>query len=1029
MNKEEKLKRLAEVIKIDATIPAKADFLASHTPFRKIKFTKSGRSAENSEYIDEEQLFQNLFESEKEQHRFVVVQGENGSGKSHLIRWLKEKYEAENNNDNEVILFISRKQSTLKGAIEQLLSSDIFPEDWKNSELKKLFKASKALDDKLLKQNIINQFALLTENDKSGNEILLKNRYKKQLRDLLFDRKFQEFLLREDGPIDRIKEKLNPEDKNTLKNQFLPYFQPDDFSIDLNFVKTMRADAARPALFLAEDLASIQDGPEIRKSISSYLNTKLDDVIQTCTNLSAVDLRKLFNKVRIELKNKGKNLILFIEDITSFTGMDKALIEVLIVEHQSEGKYTEICRICSIIGITDAFFKDSLQDNIKDRITDRVILDEAILNNIDELSEMAARYLNTINQQQDVFARWIFKNGLQQNLPVLKVKDIEKWALIKTPDGIEFSIFPFNKIALQMMYSKLKLQTPRRFIQDIILYIYSNFLKNDDFPDRKYFKDFSPRWKNPLHEEQLKKIDEKNYEKIATLITVWGNGTLTKSQENNIVRIGGLSEEVFRSFRLPFISVSEKDIHISKKVNEIEIEKKIIDEKESEKSIITKKQENEFNSISSDIDDWHKGQALKGFQNIRDEIVNCIFTYIDWDSENISHQIVKEMLPTTGSIGIEGHVFSKANAVYIIKRNNKSRFAFLAIAAYIYLGNKSWNFPDSADYQLKFLDWIISIKNEIISAIRIPIGNKNDKLWPLESWAILTDFYINIIAGNINTNDSLREIYIKILNTPMIENINGRSDKWNKFSNQLSKKNLKGNNSISLNYFNCIQGEITRITNIFYIDAYEILKIIQNYEKKEFDFKKIDKLPDSTKMSENILTLSLKILCFIKDNINQVILEEINNSKNILKKIFTIFGIEITKDSITKTIKRAGVLYNTLIDVNEIFDQTIFDPILNNVIDKNDFFNCMEQYKKISEVKDYKDKIIFCSALPYERMNKYYYIFVNLCDFLNDKLDNLPEIVSNKISESNMQEKSINRTRTLLRSFNDEINNFYAKDC
>ena len=40
MTKEETLKRISEVIKIDATIPAKSDFLASHTPFKNIKFTR-----------------------------------------------------------------------------------------------------------------------------------------------------------------------------------------------------------------------------------------------------------------------------------------------------------------------------------------------------------------------------------------------------------------------------------------------------------------------------------------------------------------------------------------------------------------------------------------------------------------------------------------------------------------------------------------------------------------------------------------------------------------------------------------------------------------------------------------------------------------------------------------------------------------------------------------------------------------------------------------------------------------------------
>jgi hypothetical protein len=80
--------------------------------------------------------------------------------------------------------------------------------------------------------------------------------------------------------------------------------------------------------------------------------------------LDDFDLMSIFNKIRIELKKKGKSLIILIEDITSFTGMDKGILEILVDEANDDNK---MCNIYSVIGITDGYF-NKFPDNINERI-------------------------------------------------------------------------------------------------------------------------------------------------------------------------------------------------------------------------------------------------------------------------------------------------------------------------------------------------------------------------------------------------------------------------------------------------------------------------------------------------------------------------------------------------------------------------------------------------------------------------------------------------------------------------------------
>ena len=63
------------------------------------------------------------------------------------------------------------------------------------------------------------------------------------------------------------------------------------------------------------------DDGEVTKLIN-YLNHFTSQVVQRCADISSESTKSVFEKLRKDLKKQGKNLTLFIEDFTGFTGID-----------------------------------------------------------------------------------------------------------------------------------------------------------------------------------------------------------------------------------------------------------------------------------------------------------------------------------------------------------------------------------------------------------------------------------------------------------------------------------------------------------------------------------------------------------------------------------------------------------------------------------------------------------------------------------------------------------------------------------
>lgn len=176
MNIEIARKRYMDVIRPDVMHNTQGDFLATHVPMKKLYVTEhltdhAEVPEQDKKHPKTEEDIYEQFMGEKEEDQFVLVIGDSGAGKSHLIRWINTVLEIRKS-ENEIVLPIRRADNTLKGTIRQLIElSEV--KDLPNRDLyKKLASAANTVPEKELKETIYYQFVIQITNDdgKGGDE-------------------------------------------------------------------------------------------------------------------------------------------------------------------------------------------------------------------------------------------------------------------------------------------------------------------------------------------------------------------------------------------------------------------------------------------------------------------------------------------------------------------------------------------------------------------------------------------------------------------------------------------------------------------------------------------------------------------------------------------------------------------------------------------------------------------------------------------------------------------------------------------
>ena len=683
--------RIGQVINKEALTIDRAEFLATHTPFRKIAYSISPRGIPNT---DEDTFLRELIERTRgNQHTFALVKGMPGTGKSHLIRWLKERYQQEHSQDS--VLLLERARTSLKGVLMQIIESGVFNNMDMPKEFQNLNEAVTQLSSETLADTLLDELRNAVKNSDTAE--LPRVFSASNLHDFLLDKNIRQHLRRQGGGLQRVITTLSEGSTENIGANDFPGFDNEDFRFSKDILKTLEG-TYENVLKVAQKVTSDE---EDRGLLIRFLNDLLRNrAIQSATRLSPQDLKLLFMNLRRHLKQRGVRLALFIEDITSLTGIETGLLEVLITQHSDEDG---LCQLTSVVGTTDQYYS-YFQENIRQRITHLLVLNasdsdraqSALMQDPDNRADLVARYLNAIRASRDEIQQWAKQGAYPEDLPnrcnTCPVRHTchAAFGVVDVPleDGQTQTIglYPFNKKALNTLYDYLRedsTKTPRGMLDKIVSYIlqtHTSTIRNGEFPPPmpelaaqvELRLSFNP----PVHLRLLENQVGTNSKRLSTLFLVWGQQHIARTPEG----IGGLADEVFEAFGLPRIQPADEGSEVvipaptptttssaaktTAKAPAIKSEDKAREKAEEWKGRVS---------------EWWNGDKLRKHEDFEDLIAELFKFTIDWQSHHLATEHVKELF-VGGKFIIEGRA-AKPNYsdYYLFEKNADLRDALYAL--------------------------------------------------------------------------------------------------------------------------------------------------------------------------------------------------------------------------------------------------------------------------------------------------------------------------------------------------------------
>lgn len=987
INKNTIKDRTEEVIKKSAIGSNLNDFLITHVPFKELKYCPSGVDDNITEKYSEEQLFNEYILSNRHKHNFLIVQGSNGSGKSHFIRWLKYKYDTDLKDDSEISILIERNYNTLQGTIEQLLNNEIIKEFVSKDQLDKLNEAGRNIaTDKFL---TIMNFTFVTEiMREEDDECILNNSKRKRLASFLSSRLvIDELMIKDNGPIKRIAQKLSTDStKNKVINDDIR-FKEEDFTPYLSdLLKKLRDDGAEKyALDFVDDFDD--NKRNFRKNVVDYLNSKLDDVIQSVIKLNSQDLNNMLFNIRTELNKAGKTLTLFIEDITSFTGIDRAMIENLIIEHTLENK---LCRLFSVVGITEAYYRDNLPDNLKDRVTARIVIDkDSIFGDESAILDVAARYINAIYLDKDDIKKWVDRGAVESELPIVKQKT--NWSTYTDREGRIFNIYPFTKQAIVNLYNQLIVKTPRMVISNIISPIFLKYTSEvDEFPQGINVMEgiiSIPKFKDNFTDLKINdQLKGKERDRFKSLIRIWGDATINVYNNGKVKYLGGIEEEIFKEFNIPMLNGNNVNVDVNKKAeqnnltNSVENKDKAVPlVSTTVKTTVTESvvRNVEYDNIIQDLNSWYnKETPLKSHSRIRDYIVSFLNESIYWEMEDISPLVVSTTI-SKNIVTIEdqnARSLAEDSCIYF-KRSEENYYFFMALVDYNLLGKKKWNFEGASDRIILLSVWNENNKDKIIDSIKKMNGDRFD----VYSYGLINNYYLNTICSNELNKE--QDPYKGLL----INNINIDSENAKKILGydiaKLSqyKEDIQDNKELVLRYYNCKLGDADSTkTKSFYLDAGKILTKIEELQTNEWKIKNNETVEKLNGASLSIYNLYVN---FIKKDLNNIVNEKVAVILKNIKEFRDIVGYD---EQYKQTMLAIKEFYMTLVSANIFYNQVTYSTFEEELLKKPNINDILKDLETINN-NSLKNKIIL--------LGKNYFVITTKC---TQVIKDIEKVVNNQ---------------------------------
>lgn len=755
-------------IKTDDMATEDAYFMSTHMPFSSLELFRGGYYEEGkmpapTKLMSEDEVFEQLIYNPDNEHRMIIVRGNHGTGKSHLIRYLKGRFERSPstvyNPATEQLVFLRRLNNSVRGAFSQLLEQEAIKDPDIAEKLRKFVASSDSKDEDSFKTEILYAYIAAVRNDVSGET------YKavkcRDIASYLADSRVSEYLLREGGAISKCYNVITAPSNQILQDTTI--FTDEDFNVSKIIRAVMKQGDPQASLF-ASSLKG--DDFEITKLIN-YLNGFTREVIQRCADISSENAETIFAQLRRDLKKQGKNLTIFIEDFTGFTGIDQELITALSYEHG--GDYQDLCRVTSVIGITNDYYY-AFRGNFKDRVTHQIEVTDRSYGTDEFIVQMAGRYLNAIYNDPAELRSW-YKSGADLgDLPISDFAPPCDWETT-TIKGKQVTLYPFNRHSLLALYEALATKSPRMFLKNVIRAQLKEYFDGKLYGDGWYFpmNPSNAQMANDPHSSAIDRLenistDDKN--RLKAVFAIWGDGSAAGVKETDgTLWFGGLCQAFLADIGLEaFSGIGEIVDKTTGTIVSPDVKPKPVTgggDKPDQKPVVPEPPKprppvdaatKNYLKFKSDITAWFtKNEPLKfdadyrGWLRtlVRGDSKQC--GAINWQDIGVPAYIAEERLSDLGCYYIDDQS-APANvdkAIVYMDRSSESRDALMALNELNYA--KGWDFEDAAYYQQRLITWLERRRSQIIE--KVTTTKPGAESLPVLEWCLAIQYLKACILG------------------------------------------------------------------------------------------------------------------------------------------------------------------------------------------------------------------------------------------------------------------------------------------
>jgi hypothetical protein len=559
-----------QVLQTEALAGNDAVFMATHFPIE--GFEVGGNRAAEIAGSNERSLFVAL-SKEDVRHAFCVVRGEPGSGKSHLIRWLNIQWQRAETSD--LVLLIQRADGSLQSTLEQLRK--VLPLEG-DASIWQGIEASDGIRFEARVKLFHNALGLS----------LAVGFFEKEMDDMQWceERALSELLLSPE-----VRDRWNAPSRILAtvcgqggeRNSELAQFLPEDVRelvhigqaiehpkrAHLRFLQRLRVEFEA-----VDDLANrgkpfSEIAPEASQVLRA-LNERLNPAIQRFLGISPNGMRELFRRLRRRLRDENRRLVLLLEDITSFQGVDNLLIDVLVTDSQTR---PDECDLISVVGLTPSYFEKFIGGlgNIVARVTHMIRLGRGdhgfetvtSLETNESQVRFTAKYLNAVR---------LGITGLKDGSNVPNACDgcpdqEPCHRSFGSRDG--YGLYPISEIYITSNYprlvdpeGKLTQMTPRGLLQNLVhpALFHVDDLANGDYPPPEF--PIAPirratELPGPVRDRlsAIAEEDESILARLRLLTGLWGRRPASvgiSQSEDGEPEFAGIRKSIFETFQLPW---------------------------------------------------------------------------------------------------------------------------------------------------------------------------------------------------------------------------------------------------------------------------------------------------------------------------------------------------------------------------------------------------------------------------------------------------------------------------------------------